>query len=60
MPSEDANFAFIQRGFVKCVVQRSFTSTATTHCNTSATNAQWMKYKMKTMIVSVPHLTKSK
>lgn len=60
MPSEDENFTFIQTGFVKCVVQRSFTSTATSHCNTSATNAQWVKYKIKTMIVTVPYLTESK
>jgi len=42
MPFEDENFTFIQTGFVKCMVQRSFTGTTTTHCNTSATNAQWM------------------
>jgi hypothetical protein len=50
MPSEDEYFTFIQTGFVKCEMQSSSTSTATNHCNTSATNAQWMKYKMKTVI----------
>jgi len=30
--SEDENFTFTQTGFVKCMVQRSVTRTATSHC----------------------------